>query len=46
MTPLIRSFRKALWLALKHDVLNSAKAVAYSGMLALFPALVDRKSVV
>jgi membrane protein len=40
MTPLIRSFRKALWLALKHDVLNSAKAVAYSGMLALFPALV------
>jgi membrane protein len=27
-------------LALQHDVLNSAKAVAYSGMLALFPALV------
>jgi membrane protein len=40
MTSLIRSFRKALWLALEHDVLNSAKAVAYSGMLALFPALV------
>lgn len=40
MASLIRSFRKALWLALQHDVLNSAKAVAYSGMLALFPALV------
>jgi membrane protein len=40
MTPLIRSYRKAIWLALEHDVLNSAKAVAYSGMLALFPALV------
>ncbi|MGD0829373.1 MAG: YihY/virulence factor BrkB family protein [Terracidiphilus sp.] len=32
--------RKALWLALDHDVLNTAKAAAYSGMLALFPALV------
>ena len=40
MASLIRSFRKAIWLALEHDVLNSAKAVAYSGMLALFPALV------
>jgi membrane protein len=40
MASLIRGFRKALWLALEHDVLNSAKAVAYSGMLALFPALV------
>ncbi|HME57053.1 MAG TPA: YihY/virulence factor BrkB family protein [Terracidiphilus sp.] len=40
MASLIRSFRKALWQALQHDVLNSAKAVAYSGMLALFPALV------
>ena len=40
MASSIRSFRKALWLALEHDVLNSAKAVAYSGMLALFPALV------
>ncbi|MGA3079941.1 MAG: YihY/virulence factor BrkB family protein [Terracidiphilus sp.] len=40
MAPLIRSFRKALWLALEHDVLNTAKAAAYSGMLALFPALV------
>ncbi|MGA2890408.1 MAG: YihY/virulence factor BrkB family protein [Terracidiphilus sp.] len=32
--------RKALWLALEHDVLNTAKAAAYSGMLTLFPALV------
>jgi membrane protein len=40
MAPLIQSFRKALWLALEHDVLNTAKAAAYSGMLALFPALV------
>jgi len=40
MASLIRSFRKALWLALEHDVLNTAKAVAYSGMLAMFPALV------
>src|ERR1035438_3237272 len=40
MTLSIRSLRKAILLALEHDVLNSAKAVAYSGMLALFPALV------
>src|ERR1035438_6016825 len=32
--------RKALWLALDHDVLNTAKAAAYSGMLMLFPAMV------
>jgi membrane protein len=32
--------RKALWLALEHDVLNTAKAAAYSGMLMLFPAVV------
>jgi membrane protein len=32
--------RRALWLALDHDVLNTAKAAAYSGMLMLFPALV------
>jgi membrane protein len=35
-----RHFRNAVWLALEHDVLNTAKAAAYSGMLALFPALV------
>ena len=33
-------FRKALWLALEHDVINTAKAAAYSGMLMLFPAMV------
>ena len=32
--------RTALWLALDHDVLNTAKAAAYSGMLMLFPAMV------
>ena len=31
--------RKALWLALDHDVLNTAKAAAYSGMLMLFPTV-------
>jgi membrane protein len=30
--------RKAVTLALAHDVINTAKAVAYSGMLMLFPA--------
>jgi membrane protein len=40
MARLIRQFRKAIWLALEHDMLNTAKAAAYSGMLALFPALV------
>ena len=32
-------FRKAILLALEHDVINTAKAAAYSGMLMLFPAL-------
>jgi len=40
MATRFRHIRKALWLALEHDVLNTAKAAAYSGMLALFPALV------
>jgi membrane protein len=40
MVSIFRQLRKALWLALEHDVLNTAKAAAYSGMLALFPALV------
>jgi membrane protein len=39
MAPIVRQLRKAFWLALEHDVLNTAKATAYSGMLALFPAL-------
>ena len=36
----LRYFHKAVWQALDHDVLNTAKAAAYSGMLMLFPALV------
>ncbi len=40
MAQFIRQFRQALWQALDHDVLNTAKASAYSGMLMLFPALV------
>ncbi len=39
MAPFVRHLRKALVLAHEHDVLNTAKAVAYSGMLAFFPAL-------
>ena len=31
--------RKTLWLALDHDVFNTAKAAAYSGMLCFFPAV-------
>ena len=40
MNRLIRQVRKAVWQSLEHDVLNTAKATAYSGMLMLFPALV------
>jgi membrane protein len=40
MSKLLIHLRKALWLALDHDVLNTAKAAAYSGILMLFPALV------
>jgi membrane protein len=40
MAQFIRHFRQALWQALDHDVLNTAKAAAYSGMLLLFPAMV------
>lgn len=36
---LIAKFRRAVWQALAHDVLNTAKASAYSGMLMLFPSL-------
>jgi membrane protein len=34
------AFRKAFMLAFEHDMLNTAKAAAYSGMLMLFPTLV------
>lgn len=40
MFKLLTQLRKAIWLALEHDVLNTAKAAAYSGMLMLFPAMV------
>ncbi len=40
MTRFVAHFRKAIWLALEHDVLNTAKAAAYSGMLMFFPSLV------
>lgn len=39
MTQYLSKFRKAIVLALEHDVINTAKAAAYSGMLMLFPAL-------
>ncbi len=39
MIHFLRQFQKAVWQALAHDVLNTAKASAYSGMLMLFPAL-------
>ena len=35
----LHKLRKAILLALEHDVINTAKAAAYSGMLMLFPAL-------
>lgn len=34
------AFRKAVLLAFEHDMLNTAKAAAYSGMLMLFPTMV------
>jgi membrane protein len=40
MVRFLRSFRKAVFLALEHDVLNTAKAAAYSGMLMFFPAFI------
>jgi membrane protein len=40
MARFLANLRKAVWQALAHDVLNTAKASAYSGMLMLFPALV------
>ncbi|HUX43339.1 MAG TPA: YihY/virulence factor BrkB family protein [Terracidiphilus sp.] len=40
MVQFIAKLKKALWLALEHDVINTAKAAAYSGMLMIFPAMV------
>jgi membrane protein len=39
MSRFFRKFRKAILQAFEHDVINTAKAAAYSGMLMLFPAL-------
>ncbi len=39
MKRFLRIVHKTLWLALDHDVFNTAKAAAYSGMLCLFPAV-------
>ena len=39
MTRFLIKLRNAVGLALAHDVINTAKAAAYSGMLMLFPAL-------
>jgi len=38
LTQFCRSLRIALWQAIANDVLDNAKATAYSGMLMLFPA--------
>ena len=39
MARVFQHVRRTLWLALDHDVFNTAKAAAYSGMLCFFPAL-------
>lgn len=39
MPSLFKHVRRALWVALDHDVFNTAKAAAYSGMLCFFPAV-------
>jgi membrane protein len=39
MRRILRKIRKTLWQALDHDVFNTAKAAAYSGMLCFFPTV-------
>jgi membrane protein len=39
MMKFLSKLQKAIGLAMAHDVLNTAKATAYSGMLMMFPAL-------
>jgi membrane protein len=39
MSLVLTQFRKAVLQAFEHDVFNTAKAAAYSGILMLFPAL-------
>lgn len=38
MTGILSSLRTAIWRSMGNDVLDTAKAAAYSGMLMLFPA--------
>jgi len=38
MTSILSTLRTAIWRAMGNDVLDTAKAAAYSGMLMLFPA--------
>ena len=46
MIRFLAKFRDAAGRALVHDVVNSSKAVAYSGMLMIFPALLVMTTVV
>ena len=39
MPRILTQIRRAVWLALEHDLFNIAKAAAYSGILAFFPAV-------
>src|SRR4051812_30319284 len=39
MPRVLKHIRRTLWLALDHDVFNTAKAAAYSGMLCFFPGI-------
>ncbi len=39
MNRFLLHLRKVLWHAFDDDVINTSKAVAYSGMLMIFPAL-------
>src|SRR3974390_1977789 len=46
MPNFLRHFRKAAFLAVEHDVLNTAKAAAYSGMLMFFPAFIVMTAII
>lgn len=39
MRRILTHIRTSVWLALDHDIFNTAKAAAYSGMLSFFPAV-------
>jgi membrane protein len=46
MRSIFKHLRRTVWLALDHDVFNTAKAAAYSGMLCFFPAVLVLAAVV